>query len=209
MTCQVCGERTNMGAVYCHYCGYRINISNNPLLVPLVTEQYRRCSDDIRHFDRLAWEIPFATTTAVATILAVTYGDKALLGALPGVVKVPLLSFLLVLVFSMALLLRKIRLFQDGRSEFASRIETIVTRANCIPADTKSCQDFFIEKNRRKRFVGYRAIHFQYVLYGLMFISLSYLIALENMGPEILLIVGGILLFCLGISQRPQCPSRH
>jgi hypothetical protein len=107
-------------------------------------EQYQRCIEDWRYYDRLLWQIPFSTATVTATILALIY-----VWIQEIVTKICLIIGLLVFVAVMLILASKIRFFQEGRSEFARQLEEKITIEK-IPIETKETLEFLKSRGIRK-----------------------------------------------------------
>ena len=140
----------------------------------LLIEQYRRCAEDWRHFDKLLWQIPFTTATVVGTLLAIIYGSIGEVRInLPKEAKILLLNCLMVFVFVMFFLARKIRFFQECRTAFMEQIKE-------MPVITSECIKYLRKIGITKKIVNYRAVHFQNFLYISYVIALSYLIIQEG-----------------------------
>lgn len=138
----------------------------------ILIEQYRRGSEDWRHYDKMLWEIPFSTTTVVGAIIAIIYG-----GLLTGqnwlitdYVKLALIGVLIVFVTTMFLLARKIRFFQEARTEFLSYLEKEIFEVKIFPVTTNDSK-----KIVSKRLISYRTVHFQNSLYLGLELLLAYL----------------------------------
>jgi hypothetical protein len=166
----------------------------------LVLKQYERCAEDLRYFDKLVWELPFATATVIGAILAVAYGEK-LVGTLPSNVKIPLLCYLLIFVTTSMLVVKKVRFFSDARTEFARYIEGDVAGVKKVPVETRESIVFLREHSGRDPnswLLRYRAIHFQYLLYASIIASISFLLWSEGpVGILGLVVTGGALVLVL------------
>lgn len=153
----------------------------NEMKFKIWIEQYRRCEEDWRHFDKMLWEIPFATATVLGAILAFAYGDVAgIVGQLSLEVKIPLLDILLVLVITMFSLSRKIRFFQEGRTRFAEHIEEKVAKVKILPIRTSDVQELLRKDNASRKLIGYRAVHFQNLLFLGYLLILGVLLLIEG-----------------------------
>ncbi|MDH7477993.1 MAG: hypothetical protein QHH17_06410 [Candidatus Bathyarchaeota archaeon] len=91
----------------------------NRIKISLLIQQYNRCAEDWRYYDKLLWEIPFTTATVLGTILAIIYGKGVIGGGIPTEVKIPILGCLLIFLFTMLFLARKVRFLQESRTRFA------------------------------------------------------------------------------------------
>lgn len=140
-------------------------------------EQYRQCAEDWRHYDKLLWEIPFTTATAVSAIVALIYtkiGETAL-SQLDPFAKICLISSLIIFVWTMALLARKIRFFQESRTSDMNEIVKSFDKSSSVKMETSKAQ-----QNLKKGFTNYRAIHFQNLIYITFLITLIVLLFQET-----------------------------
>jgi hypothetical protein len=143
----------------------------NRMKMRLLIQQYNRCAEDWRYYDKLLWEIPFTTATVLGAILAIIYGKGVIGGGIPAEVKIPILGCLLIFLFTMLFLARKVRFLQESRTRFAECIEKQIARIE-IPMSTDRSIRFFRalgNSEANKRFIKYRAVHFQ----NLLFLSLA------------------------------------
>ena len=172
---------------------------NDELRNKIISEQYRRCAEDCRHFDKLLWQIPFSTATVVSAVIAIAlgyYGKEVL--SVPMEVRTPLFVLLIVFVITMASLSRKIRVLQEARTAFAEDIAEKVSTKK-VPVRTEEALEFLYEKRgESKKLVRYRAIHFSNLLYLLFTSVLLYLLYREGSYGIIAIIVTiGLLCFVL------------
>jgi len=164
-------------------------ITSSELVDSVLLEQYRHCAEDWRHFDRLLWQIPFSTAAVVSAVIAIVYGYfQEQTVNIPMEVKVLLFSSLIVFVVAMALLSRKVRFFQEGRTKF---LNNLIDRINNLqkekknasieklPFETKEILKLF-NKREQKKFLNYRAINFQNLLYFSFIFILSFLLYYEG-----------------------------
>lgn len=163
----------------------------------ILLEQYRRCAEDWRHFDKLLWQIPFSTATVVSAVIAIAhryYGERILY--VPVEVRIPLFASLIIFVVTMASLARKVRFFQESRTRFAENIEENIAKIEKMPIETEKTLKFLETYEERKRFLRYRAVHFSNLLYVLFTATLLYLLIREGLWGIIASIVT-IVLVCL------------
>jgi len=173
--------------------------SRSKLKDSILVEQYKRCAEDWRHHDRLLWQIPFSTATVVSAVIAVSYGYFGEgISYIPTEVKIPLFAFMILFVITMGSVSRKVRFFQEIRTEFAYYIEENGAKIKELPVDTSSSLEFLQERCKKKRFVRYRAIHLQYLLYLYLTGALVYLLYYEGGQLGIIVIIG--TLFCVSIA---------
>jgi hypothetical protein len=150
----------------------------------LLIEQYKRCAEDWRYYDKLLWEIPFTTATVLGAILAIIYGSGIVGGGIPSEVKIPILGCLLIFVFMMFTLSRKIRFLQTGRTRFAEYIEKGIAKSVEVPMSTQKCIEFFRalgDPEANRMFLGYRAVHFQNLLFLSFSSAIVYLLCREGL----------------------------
>jgi len=149
----------------------------------LIVEQYRRCAEDWRYYDKLLWEIPFTTATVLGAILAIVYGTKVV-GNVPSQVKIPLLGCLLIFVVTMFFLSRKSRFLQTARTRFAQCIEKNIAGIEEVPLSTSKSIGFFKkigDKEGDKKLIRYRAVHFQNLLFISFGFAIIYLLFAEGL----------------------------
>lgn len=145
----------------------------------LILEQYKRCTEDWRYYDRLLWQIPFTTATVIGAILALIYSDVGGTITFSSELKISLLSCLLILVITMFFLNRKIRFFQEGRTRFAAHLEQRVGIEN-LPIRTSDVFDFLSHRDEAKTLIKFRVIHFQNLLFGAYTGTLGFLLFIEG-----------------------------
>ncbi|MDI6888961.1 MAG: hypothetical protein QMC78_04640 [Methanocellales archaeon] len=104
-------------------------------------EQYRRCSEDIRHFDRGVWQIASIATTVAGIMLGIAFTY------LSGIVRVLTLlsTFLLLLAFTITI--SKYIHFDAARGIFMGQIEEDYFKVRRVPAKTQDVKKF-LEKQK-------------------------------------------------------------
>jgi hypothetical protein len=203
LNCPECGKEIQIeGSHYCPYCGVALarafekgieTIRNS-----LLTEQYKRCAEDWRYYDKGLWEIPFSTATVLGAILAIIYGNGILGGPLPSEAKVSILCCLLVFVTTMFFVARKFRFIQTGRTRFAEYIEEEIAKMMKVPMSTAKCIGFFKalkDEEGNRRLIKYRAVHFQNLLFLSFGAAIVYLLCREGFTGIVGLVLVGIV-FC-------------
>jgi hypothetical protein len=110
----------------------------------LMLEQYKRCAEDIRHLDRLLWEIPFSTMFTVSGLLSLAYGFLKDV----NVVRI-VLVILIVYAFIMMFETIKIRFFQVARAIFAEEIEKTFS-VKSIPVESMQALEFLSSVKQQK-----------------------------------------------------------
>ena len=149
----------------------------------LILEQYRRCCEDWRHYDRLLWQIPFSTFVATGTILTLIYKFVEELA-----VRRVLILDLMVFILSMSILAIKVRFFQNVRTVFAKNIEKRY-ELRILPVETNDALDYVKEMriweetkknvllNSLETFIykHFRAYYIQVVTYLMLILTLLYL----------------------------------
>lgn len=179
--------------------------SDDELKNKILLEQYQRCTEDWRHYDKLLWQIPFSTATVVSAVIAVAYGyfGEKILSA-PTEVRISLFASLIILVFTMASLSRKIRFFQESRTRFAENIEENIVRIEKVPMETKKALKFFEKYQESRRFMKYRTVHLSNLLYVTFIGTLVYLLIREGLWGIIASIVT-VVLICLALFYDQIC----
>lgn len=179
--------------------------SDDELRNKILLGQYQRCVEDWRHFDKLLWQIPFSTATVVSAVIAVAYGYFGEKISYPLIeVKIPLFASLIIFVFTMASLSRKIRFFQESRTKFAENIEENIVKIEKVPVETEKICKFFEKYRESKRFIKYRVVHFSILLYVSFIGTLLYLLIREGLWG-IMAIVVTIFFICLALFYDKIC----
>ena len=134
-------------------------------------EQYRRCCEDWRHYDRILWEISFSTLVVTGSLLTLVFAWVR--EVFPRII---LILCLLIFVVMMMFLAVKIRFFQEARCEFAKDIERKLN-IKTTPIETKESLEYLDGKDGEiiirhpffswitKRIVRQRVFYVQLVFY--------------------------------------------
>jgi len=112
----------------------------------LMLEQYKRCAEDIRHLDRLLWEIPFSTMFTVSGLLSLAYGFLKDVNVV-RIVLVILIVYAFIMMFETIKI--RIRFFQVTRAIFAEEIEKTFS-VKSIPVESMQALEFLSSVKQQK-----------------------------------------------------------
>jgi len=108
--------------------------------VKIKIEQYTRCSEDIRHYDRGLWQISSINLTVAGIIIGISFEY------LSGYYRAIVLSLAFLLSLALTVILSKYVLFQLGRARFMHQIEKDF-EVEILPTSTTDILDFLKKRN--------------------------------------------------------------
>jgi len=116
----------------------------------LLLEQYRRCCEDLRHFNDIAWQVPSVAVTISGILLGVAY---EFLDSIPRIILLLLNTFM---ALTMTIKFAKNSLWIEDRTEFMKDIEDYF-KVKQLPVETDEILDYLTKDLPQPRRRKYRA----------------------------------------------------